>query len=235
MNLEQTILKPTDAIVLYSPETNGRPCYAMAHPVRGNGKRFSLGAGASLSADHLRELLISLMKQGGIPDGIEMMPENVIACDPMRQIMVWHVDGQQQPIYFKDQSFTAPWPNLLLATMGGGIFVFALDRPGRPTKTDRLYHAPLYNIFNNGDVCKGSAPRPGNTSVNSIPHWEAVIFRSKFTHANGNMARTRSENLEEVWVKHQKDAQFPVNELIATDMTVDDFLAELPTLETRGM
>jgi PRTRC genetic system protein B len=78
-----------------------------------------------------------------------------------------------------------PWPRLLMvANRNGKLAVAALKTNGRVSAKTKLYHAPLMNVYANGNVCTGSATLPNECGIDQIKVWESVMFDSAFSHVN---------------------------------------------------
>ena len=109
-------------------------------------------------------------------------------------------------------------PRRLKLPMPGLIFVC---RPALPPKVyaakrrpesvhDRVYHAPLYNVFKDGTTCQGSHNYPGKPE--DIPE---SFFESRFSIAGDWKGRSRSrpEDLLSFWNELEGKKTFPKKEL----------------------
>lgn len=65
------------------------------------------------------------------------------------------------------------------------LTVFAVASARRPTAKTKLYQAPLFNVYENGNVCMGTIniKIKQSASVEAfIAAWEDYIFNSYFSH-----------------------------------------------------
>lgn len=113
--------------------------------------------------------------------------------------------------------------------MPGLIFLCQSARPpsvfaatSRPTKEeDQLYHAPLFNVYFNGDSCPGSHRYPER--VADIPE---SFFASVFSgHGDrGARSRTFGEDLFALWAFLDGQKEYPLEDL-APALTVEHAMA----------
>lgn len=168
------------------------------HPVMFEGKRMKLQRGQLIDAASLTGILASFTADAGgwLPPG---------AFYQSRQRIAWHVPAQVRRMAFTveghSRSLRVPWPNLvLIAHAGGGLQVLALAGGQTPEPKARVYHAPLMNLSDQGDLCFGNATHPP-FALESAPAFEDALFRSRFTHVNHPhtlAGRGTTSNLEHV-------------------------------------
>lgn len=83
-----------------------------------------------------------------------------------------------------------PLPGFVFVGEGSQYRIFAApSRPMRPA--DRLYHAPLPNVHDNGWICQGDVPFP-KASLETLPQAAALFFESHFTdHLSTDKVRSQ--------------------------------------------
>ena len=163
------------------------------HPIIQSNKGPVMGVGKPIT-DVDRELIAqALLSIDGVPDS--PATANVEWSAYMRHqsstYQLWYVPPAKRKMYFKgiaaknQNALDLWWPGLIFfyhADLGFRIFAYA--GRGRPKKHQRLYHAPLWNVYCDGRLCLGTAV--GNNSLNAEGRkaWEDAIFESNFTHSN---------------------------------------------------
>lgn len=133
----------------------------------------------------------------------------------------------------KGGSIDLPMPPLLYAVRDKQFMIFALKRKSRPQANDKLYIAPLFNVFGaSGEVCMGNVTAPNTCSPSAISEWEKSFWHSTFTHANAQKLITRKGGLEAYWNACRKGGldRFESHWLVPTGLTVEKLIrAERPS------
>ncbi len=123
---------------------------------------------------------------------------------------VWKV-ALQQDIKVGPRRFTIPLPGLIfLCTPGKAPWVFAVKKePAR--ETDKIYKAPLCNIFATGQSCPGSHRYP-----TSVADMVQSFFVSFFSPAGDMKNRSRKfpQSVIQLWEFLDKKKRFPVKDLV---------------------
>jgi len=172
-------IKPMMSFVLYGSGNNYS--HITKHVVT-NGE---LGLGRII---HPKTLLSHLNKLEAEPSCLDILPANVLLNST--DYLIWHKSSIVAPMWFRTPSkvsdYNVKWPPLLFCVnkITQSLQVFATATNKRPTESTRLYHAPLMNIDNAGDVCLGSAVLPNKIDFSTIDEIEKVITETQFTHTN---------------------------------------------------
>lgn len=118
-------------------------------------------------------------------NGSLFLPENVIMLQPGIG-MAWWIPSSIRKLYFdketKIESGRAPVPALLFMVRDNNLCLWALGKNTRPVLGDPVYHAPFFNLSDNGIMCTGNVCIPEGVDVRDIPKWQGVVFRSKFSN-----------------------------------------------------
>ncbi len=166
-------------------------------------------------------------------EALQVIDKRVIASGD--DTLVWYESAQVRPIYFrigrKNQKFTVPWPTLIFKAKGRSISVVASRFKRPPKLSEKIYHAPLMNVYQNTSVCTGSAICPDETTPASLSQWNTVIYDSNFTHTNhdhtlrqpGNK-ETTTPALHQFWRELRDKKTFPVRQLNPLDKTLEDWI-----------
>lgn len=174
---------PTMALVFYNVNDK---LAVLEHTVEFTDRGAVIGAGRVLTASGVHGMLAKIVGQR---ESNGFMPEGLLVNDP--GVLAWVVPGQVRPMWFKGRATASkprrvlvPWPTLLFVVRDGALSIAALEGPGRPRLDSKVFHAPLMNIYGSGEICLGSNTSTRIEGVESMPHWEKVVFDSAFTHVN---------------------------------------------------
>jgi len=110
-------------------------------------------------------------------------------------------------------------PRRFALPMPGLIFVCSPGRPPavyaarkRPVSgQDLIYHAPLFNLFQNGQSCGGSHKYPAN--VADIPESFFLSFFSAEGHPQGR-SRKHGADLLKLWEEIDGKKRYPLSDLV---------------------
>jgi PRTRC genetic system protein B len=180
------------AILLYG--RNGETHYGAHHAVRLSQQGPVIGPGTSLSGDLLREA-VKQLATGAVSDCF--LDANVLAASDgflawwraPQKTLVWFDSANLFDFYGDEArkrafSTTLPIPGLVFVVDHGEFFVYAVEGEQRPTRDSILYHAPLMNVWESGEICTGNVKLPKEASSHRIKDWERAFFGSKSTHFN---------------------------------------------------
>ncbi len=144
------------------------------------------------------------------------------------RIAIWVEPGVRRLALVKEygkppQRFNIPLPGLIFLCSQGkppGVWA-ALRRPKGPK--DKIYHAPLPNIYFDGLSCPGSNKYPD--LIEDIPD---SFFQSFFTHAvnSGDRSKKYPNDVTGLWKELDKEKKetFPVSDLVYGHIHVSDLM-----------
>ncbi|OGV45839.1 MAG: hypothetical protein A2017_18230 [Lentisphaerae bacterium GWF2_44_16] len=182
---------------------------ATRHSVK-NGR---IEPGHVVDAEEIHELFNEALK-GVKKHGTEInfVPKNLLAIGKER--IIWRCPGKKRPIFFKainkklnkisGKSFS--FPDLVFRVSAGRLYVYAAKRKDRAIEAKKLslYHAPFYNIYDDGNVClPHNITHPG-CNIDDIPDWEKLFFESNFSHAGGGTKLCFTGGHDAFWLNYSK-------------------------------
>ena len=155
--------------------------------------------------------------------------------------LVWFVPSKLRPMFFRGngRSFKVDviWPSLVfccdpslklrIATYGGN---------GRPNLSQRLYHAPLWNIYRGTRLCIGSSAQTDVIDIGAMKIWEEAIFRTNFTHSNHDTVIAKGvkgdKNTDEAYIrfirqKSKARERIRVSEMTALNSTLEHWVKKV--------
>lgn len=196
---------PKSALVFYEAEGKQNDVYVEHFDMDRNGNPINAHPLTVREANVLAKSLQTDQEKNKAflkPKGI--LPTNVLYINPTENgSVLWYTKAQKRQLYFVDSlgipNGIAKVPPMIWFASKSSLAVFALANDRRPTERTPLYHAPFFNIYENGNVCMGtvSIDIKNSASVEEfIQAWEHYFFDSYFSHALcGNLTKTSIVNL----------------------------------------
>ena len=180
---EQQSLVLSQAILLYSPEFSkggGDVAYASLHEIDGKNK---IRAGTPLGRDALMAMLYALANKHGVAT-VQWNSQSTIASSP--RLQVWWTPAQRRWVFLQngektEQAGYVALPPMAWIARDKGLWVYALKENAMPGPDTQLWHAPLFNVYDDGAVCQGSMAVGQERTADD---WEKGFFGARFTHAN---------------------------------------------------
>lgn len=188
----------------------------------------SIGPAHPLTIGFVRELARGL----GSQEKLEILPGNVLARSS--EMIAWWSPASRRNMFFAEADCKArklngqtfPHPALVFKVWGGRLFVRALGKDTRPEASTPLKTAPYWNVAgDDGRVCLGTAPAPGDCSTASITAWEQAFHRSEFTHVLGPVRLTSHPGgFLGLWRSLAGKKRFPVRYLTDAGESLEEFV-----------
>lgn len=217
---------PVHALVMYRC---GHEAMCLSHPVLTGGKEPELGAARNLSDEQRQSVLQALGHRGLIP----VLP-NTLAVSP--SAMAWWRPPSKAAMQFdaKYQGTASirhlsgkevPLPGLVFIASPNELRVYATAGQERPALDTVLYHAPMWNMFSSGTVCRGTATYPAQASPTEQAMWEEVFFNSLFTGpSRSDRYMNWGKSYEELLQQAIDDGAFPQHVLVSSGKTLQEVL-----------
>lgn len=209
---------------------------ATLHDVEFENQSPTIKEGQLMTVDDVLSML-SLIAEQREYQPLQMLPENVLAIG--KDSMVWYAEPRIRRMYYrldkKLMKFTVPWPGLVFKIKNGELSVAAVRKKRKPKADDKLYFAPLMNIYNNHKVCTGMADCPEKCELDDRAGWESVIYDTSFSHTQHNHPHTLSKKygkdittrgLFNFWKKLKDKKQFPLDALHPDTQTLEEWIIE---------
>lgn len=149
-----------------------------------------VSAGVPLSLDSLESLYTYMVnRKMGSGQLAGMISKNMIYMNPALNVYIWTVpSGKREIKLARGAGLRKGWikyPPMVFAVNGKSLSIFIYS-----TSMSKLYPAPFYNIYDDGEVCLGTVRL---TSVNNAKTyheyttaWENLFFNSKYSHGIGD-------------------------------------------------
>lgn len=187
-----TLYYPKSALLFYETKGNHTDIYVEHFDMDSNGNPVNAHPLSVREANRLSKALHTQTEKDNAflkPKGI--LPINILYIDPSadKASVVWYTKAQQKQLFFVESlgipNGTANVPPMLWKADKHSLRVFALKSERRPNDTTRLYHAPFFNIYEDGKVCMGTVNIDIQKSASVeefVQAWESYFFHSYFSH-----------------------------------------------------
>lgn len=187
-----TLYHPKSALVFYESNTLDKEVYVEHFDMDKNGAPINAHPLTEREAEALSKALATeKQKQTAFLQSGGILPTNILHINPKseKNAVIWHTKPQKRPLYFIEslgisngQAFV---PAMLWQATKNSLRVFALMGNRRPTEKTALYHAPFFNIYQDGRVCMGSVSidiKESSCVEQFTKAWEHYFFQSYFSH-----------------------------------------------------
>jgi PRTRC genetic system protein B len=190
----------------------------------------SIGGSLSFSVAASRLLAREVTEQGSLA----YLPPELLYCAP--NLLVWWARPATRYLWFRapelggaERGARVTLPGSVFLADARGCKVWAVKGAGRPTPNTALWHAPFFNVAEDGAICWGNVSLP-SVSPERITEWTAAFFASYFTHPNAAGKVVRHAGGAYGFWRAMLDGtyrRFPTSVLLPTGLT----LAELVNRE----
>lgn len=229
-----TLYYPVKAFVVYQKGTAEKAFYVEAYDMDKNGcpiNAHPLGlrestqlAGALDTSD---ELTRKFLKPSGL------LPKNVLHLNPEHDgSAIWYTPSQKVSLFFVESlgitNGEAFVPPLLWKASKNTLHIYAMNTDSQINEQTVLYHAPFFNLYNDGRVCMGTVKVDIKADCHLedfMQSWEQYFFNSNFSHLIGNASPIK-ENIIQLWQKLVgSDKPFPVKSLLKNGLSIKKILS----------
>jgi len=204
-------------------DVDGKGCPINAHPLS-----IQEAADLAMSLNAANELNNSFLKPKGL------LPENLLYINPdTLGYVVWYSQPRLENLLFIDDleipNGKAAIPGLIWKANKTSLSLFAYQEKTKPTLNTPLFHAPFFNVYENGKVCMGTV----NIQISAGCHleeftkmWERYFFGSYFSHLLMGSSPVKG-NIIQLWQGLVNTGKtFPKNMLLKTKQTLKNILDE---------
>lgn len=231
----QTSTELISALLMYG-DRNGVLTHASLHNVN---RGIIQPSTAPLTMDALHTLEEGLRK--GLSEsprptnGLAIWPENILFHDTRRRIIAWHVPAQKMLQRFNNADLgnrkaSLFLPSFVLVQKEASLSICSVKSKDRPQGNSPTFHAPLFNTYENGDVCLGGIRLPFPETPEQLLQNQQQFFAGVNTHPNGNHSKTKYKfGIYALWKKLLDKPATPWRDIWLTPkgLTLSDWLAKV--------
>lgn len=229
-----TLYNPVKAFVVYQKDTAEKSIYVEAYDMDKNGcpinahplslKESTQLASALDTSDELTRKFLT-------PSGL--LPKNVLHLNPAHNgSAIWYTPAQKVSLFFVEglgilngEAFVPP---LLWKASKNTLYIYAMVADKIINEQTALYHAPFFNLYNDGRVCMGTVKVDIKTDCHLqdfMQSWEQYFFKSYFSHLIGNTSPVKG-NIIQLWQKLVGSGKpFPIKSLIKNGLTIKNIIS----------
>ena len=223
---------PKSALVFYQTKSGSKATYVEHFDMDRNGMPVNAHPLTEREANRLAKALKTakeekepLLKPMGI------LSTQVLYFQPTGSKVVWFTKAMQRELYFAETlgipKGKANVPPMLWVASRSSLTVFALTNNRRPAEKTKLYNAPFFNVYENGNVCMGSVDiqiKKTASLEEFMSSWEGYFFNSYFSHLMNNYNPIKG-NCINLWKDLiHTDSPFPIEVLTPSNLTLKDTL-----------
>lgn len=163
-------LYPKCVITIYSDDNGtkyyrGSNYYLEKREINTVGGKFVLNAPVPLAADVLKNIAMTYMKKNNFNmDFGGLLAEHLLygSNTPGKTIVMWYRPASKKRLNFSKalkikDGCVVEIPAILYLVINDNLYLYALANNNRPVLNSKLYKAPFYNIYEDGNVCLGTA------------------------------------------------------------------------------
>lgn len=228
------IYAPFKALTLYRSKRDGDDSiYVEAYDIDSEGKPINATPLSAAECDRLSvmlqdstELKTSFLQPKGI------IPARVLyVCNRNLGYAIWYSPPQTVNLFFKEDlhlpNGKAHVPAMIWKATQDALHVYALKTKSRPDEQTKLYEAPFFNLYEDGEVCMGTVKvelDPKCCLEDFMQTWEGYFWNSKFSHLIQHYSPVKS-NIVQLWQSLiGQDKTFPTEILNANGLTLKDII-----------
>ena len=211
------------AILIY--RSRNRRSLATVHSIGEHRGGPVILAGAAMTVAASRLLARDILEQASLA----FMPSELLYCGP--DLLVWWARPATRHLWFRapelgaaERGARVALPGTVFLADARGCKVWAVKGTGRPTPITALWHAPFFNVAEDGAICWGNVSLPP-AAPERIAEWTAAFFASYFTHPNaaGKVVR-HAGGAFGFWraMLEGEYRRFPKSVLLPTGLTLDE-------------
>lgn len=229
-----TLYHPVKALVIYEKDCHDKSIYVESYDMDKNGypinahplslKESNQLANALDTSDELKR---NFLKPSGL------LPKNVLYINPEHNgYAIWFTPTQRLDLFFVESlgipNGLASLPPLLWKASQKSLHLYALDEVTAINEETEIFHAPFFNIYDDGKVCMGTVSiniKADCLLEEFIQQWEQYFFNSYFSHLIREKSPVKG-NIIQLWqrlVNSRK--QFPMKSLIKNGLTLKQLLS----------
>lgn len=227
-----TLYHPQSALVFYSTKGSKSETYVEYFDMDKNGMPINAHPLSVREANVLGKAL-KTAKEEKEPclKSDSILGYHILHLDSQKGKVIWFTKGMQRELYFDEKlgipNGKANTPPMLWIASRSTLFVFALASNYRPTQGTKLYNAPFFNVYENGNVCMGNVDvriKKTASLEEFTTAWEDYFFNSYFSHLmeNHNPIKGNCVSLWESLIG--MNTPFPKEILIRKEQTLKDLL-----------
>lgn len=227
-----TLYHPISALVFYQTKGMNSASYVEHFDMDKNGNPINAHPLTVREANQLAKAL-KTAKEEKEPclKSVGIMSNSILHIDSSNNKVIWFTKAMQRELYFTESlgipKGIANVPAMLWIANKNSLSVFALGSNRRPNENTKLYNAPFFNVYENGNVCMGTV----DIQIKKIAlleaftsAWEHYFFNSYFSHLMPDYNPIKG-NCVTLWESLiNTDKVFPKEVFINSKKTIKDVL-----------
>jgi len=229
-----TLYHPVKAFVIYEKDASDKSIYVESYDIDNNGYPINAHPLSEKESNQLANALDTsdeLQRNFLKPSGL--LPKNVVYINPDHNgYAIWYSPAQRLDLFFADSlgipNGVASIPPLLWKACKKSLYLYALYDVTTINEQTDLFHAPFFNVYDEGKVCMGTVSiniKADCPLEEFIKQWEQYFFNSYFSHLIKEKSPVKG-NIIQLWQKLVNSSKtFPLKSLIKNGLTLKQLLS----------
>jgi PRTRC genetic system protein B len=224
---------PKSALVFYGTKGANTDGYVEHFDMDRNGSLINAHPLTVREASRLAKSLKITEKERSFlkPQGV--MGTDILQVNPNDNgNVIWFTKAMSRNMFFAEKlnipNGKTNVPAMLWVANRNRLHLYALKTNTRPTENTLLYHAPFFNVYNDGAVCMGTVDvsiKKTASLEEFTTAWECYFFNSYFSHLMQDHVPIKG-NCVSLWKSLiQTGEAFPKDILIKTNRTLKNLLS----------
>lgn len=229
-----SLCHPVKALVVYQKDNADKEPYVEAYdmdesgyPINGHPLSLREATFLSKALDTTKTRKANFLKSEGIIPAMVLYTDNT-----PNGFAIWYSPAQRKKLLFKHslgiESGMVSLPPLVWKATKDSLYIYTLKEDARPDEETYLYHAPFFNLYEDGRVCMGTVQVsiPSDCGLYQfISLWEDYFFNSYFSHLIGSHSPVKG-NIVQLWQGLMNTRKkFPVKQLVSNGITLQNLLS----------
>lgn len=213
-------LVPKSAVIVYAKGNNyHKDYYLESREIKNIGGKLQLQAPIPLASHVMKDIAKTFMKKNSFEmDFGGLIPSHILYAEnrPGQTIVMWYRPEMKKSLNFSASlnikgSSEVVIPATLYLVVNSKLYLYALENNERPELSTKLFNAPFFNIYEDGNVCLGTAPIGkihGKTFEKEAERFERGFYMAE---QGGGMFRDQCKTpIKELWTALlKKKVPFP--------------------------
>jgi len=211
-------MTPKQAVIIYKDGSKYQSdFYLESREIKNINGKYVFMTPVPLANNVMKEIAGSYMKKNEIMmDWAGLIPEHILFGTKKAGLVsvMWYRPASQRTLNFASElkikgSVAVQLPALLFLLLNNKLHIYALENSDRPSYKTKIFNAPFFNIYKDGNVCMGTAHVGNKTRYfeTEAERYERAFFLADQTGGNEKPCKSP---LRKLWPElMKKKTPFP--------------------------
>lgn len=217
-------LKPTKALIIYEgKKTYNQDYYIESRDIKLIGGKYQMESPIPLAENVLKDIAKSYMEKNSVEMDHGFIPGHILYGNtaPGKLVVIWYRPSAKRTLNFSTGlkikgKAEVIIPATIYVLVNSKLYIYALASDDRPSEDTKIFNAPYFNIYEDGNVCLGSAQigkHRADTYEGEAERFERAFYLAEQNSGhNESMCKSDPTKLWTSLIKSKKP--FPISELV---------------------